>query len=60
MFDVFDEHKPETPIYLAIYMCTDFLQNYKEYYIQYLHVMARPFECYMFIPDYIFPDLTLT
>ena len=46
-FDGFHKQKTEAPIQLAILMFTDFLLDYVQYDIQYLHIVARHLICYM-------------
>ena len=45
--DGFHKQKTEPPVELAIYMFTDFLLDYVQQYIEYLHIVTRLLICYM-------------
>ena len=57
-FDGFQELKTEDPVELTIYMFTNPVLDFIQYYLQYLHIVARLLMCYMLC--LITLNLTLT
>ena len=55
MFNLSHKQKTEAQVELIIYIFTNILLDYIQYYIQYLHVVARLFVYYMLCPQLHFP-----
>ena len=45
--DGFPEKESEAPVELTIYVFTDLLIGYMQYYLQYLHIVVRLLMCYI-------------